>query len=205
MSARMIGWIVATIVVSWTWRAIAEPLSVTDVAAPAINCVFNRSCTVTVTDSVGAIPIPGISGSAKLQSRTFAATAGAPAAGMTGYEFRVDLTQAIGAAAKICVTGVKLGSGPLSELAYPGGIGPGHVFAVSHGGLGTVGVASADRADGALRISFFSPICAGASAGQGGSSYFFGFASLKAPRAITAQVVLDSGQNVDVPARAPAP
>jgi hypothetical protein len=179
--------------------ASAEPLLITDVAAPAINCVFNRSCQITVSDSVGPIPIPGGSGTAILQSRTFFGMADAPAAGLTGYEFRVDLTKAIGSATKICVTGVKLDTGAPSRLAYPGGIGPGHVFAISSGAIGTVGVMSAESTEGAIRFAFARPVCAG------DSSYFFGFASAKAPRALNAQVQLDNGQTIDVPARAPAP
>jgi hypothetical protein len=204
MSTRMIG-VAAAIAALWVWPAMAEPLLITDVAAPAINCVFDRSCKVTVTDSVGTIPIPGISGTAILLSRTFAGAAGAPATGMIGYEFRVDLTQAAGGAPRICVDGLKLDVGPLSQLAYPGGIGPGHVFAVTQGGLGTVGIASAERTESALKLSFRSPICAGQGAGHGDSSYFFGFASAKAPRAVTAQVLLDNDQTGDVAARAPAP
>ena len=47
-----------------------------------------------VTDSVGIIPMPNATGTARLQSRTFAGQPGAPGAGKTAYEYRVDLTQA---------------------------------------------------------------------------------------------------------------
>jgi len=40
----------------------AAPLTVVNVAAPAINCVFNTSCTITVTDSIGNFTLPGDSG-----------------------------------------------------------------------------------------------------------------------------------------------
>jgi hypothetical protein len=179
--------------------ASAEPLLITDVAAPAINCVFNRSCQITVTDSVGPIPIPGGSGTAILQSRTFVGRPDALAAGLTGYEFRIDLTKAVSGATKICVNGVKLDTGAPSRLAYPGGIGPAYIFAISAGAIGTVGVMSAESTEGAIRFAFAWPVCAG------DGSYFFGFASAKAPRALQAQVQLDNGQSVDVPARAPAP
>src|SRR2546425_141366 len=68
-------------------------LSVVTVSAPNINCVFETDCTIEVTDSVFNIPVPGATGTARLQSRTFAGKPGAPAAGKTGYEYRVDLTQ----------------------------------------------------------------------------------------------------------------
>ena len=79
---------------SLTSAAGAAPLSVVKVAAPDINCVFETDCTVIVTDSVGNIALPNIAGTARLQSRTFAGQPGAPGAGTTAYEYRVDLTQA---------------------------------------------------------------------------------------------------------------
>ena len=36
----------------------AESLTVVEVNAPAVNCVFNTSCTVTVNDSTGALAMP---------------------------------------------------------------------------------------------------------------------------------------------------
>ena len=72
--------------------AAAAPLTVVTVAAPDINCVFETDCTIVVTDSVGNIALPGATGVARLQSRTFAGQPGAPAAGKTGYEYRMDLT-----------------------------------------------------------------------------------------------------------------
>ena len=63
----------------------AGPLSFVDVAAPDINCVFNTTCTVTVTDSVGTITVSPLvwTGTARLQSCTFPGAAGAPGAGKT--------------------------------------------------------------------------------------------------------------------------
>src|SRR6516165_4282515 len=92
--------------------ASAQPLSITDVAAPAINCVFNASCTITVTDTVGAIAIPAVLGPAVLQSRSFAGAPGTPAAGMTGYLFRIDLTRARGGTPNVCVSRMRLDLGP---------------------------------------------------------------------------------------------
>ncbi len=197
--------VVATVSALWLWPAAAEPLLVADVAAPAINCVFNSTCKIVVTDSTGALAIPGVSGNAFLQSRIFAGAPGTPAAGMTGYEFRVDLTHATADAAKICVSGLKLGLGPISKLPYPGGRGPGEVFVITSGGLGTVGLATADRTEGAIAFTFSSPVCPGTGSAQGQTSYFFGFAAVTPPHPVTAQVRLDNGQIIDVPARAPAP
>jgi hypothetical protein len=53
--------------------AMAAQLSFVNVSPPEINCVFNKTCTVTVTDSVGTIVVPPLlwSGPARLQSRTY--------------------------------------------------------------------------------------------------------------------------------------
>lgn len=56
----------------------ADLLTVVEVGAPAVNCVFNASCTITVTDSLGYIDLPNlrVPKTAWLQSRTFTGGAG---------------------------------------------------------------------------------------------------------------------------------
>ena len=78
----------------------AQPLTVAEVNAPAVNCVFHPACTITVSDSVGFIPLPYLAApkTAFLQSRTFSGAAGTPAAGKAGYMYRISLTQAAGSA-----------------------------------------------------------------------------------------------------------
>jgi hypothetical protein len=183
---------------------LAGSLKIVNVSAPAFNCVFDPKCTVVVTDSLGSIAVPGISGSAILQSRTFAGAPRAPAAGMTGYEYRVDLTQTVGDVAKSCVTRLKVDTGPVKQLPYQGGAALADVFVVTSGGLGTIDLASADETDGAVTFAFSTPVCASAGPGGGTTSYFFGFAAAKAPRAVTAQAQSGDGQILNVAARAPA-
>src|SRR2546423_8758225 len=98
--------------------AIAAPLTVVKVAAPDINCVFETDCTIIVTDSVGNIAVPAITGTARLQSRTFLGKPGAPADGKTGYEYRVDLTQATAIGDQACITGLDVDFGPVTKLQY---------------------------------------------------------------------------------------
>ena len=76
------------------FTACVTPLKVVNVGAPAINCVFDASCTVTVTDTAAPIPIPA-GGSNFLQSRTFMGQPGAPANGLYAYEYRIDLRNAM--------------------------------------------------------------------------------------------------------------
>src|SRR6478672_3209215 len=80
-----------------------QPLTVVEVNAPAVNCVFHPACTITVSDSVGFIPLPYLVApkTAFLQSRTFSGAAGTP-------------PQAAGSAD--CLGGLVLNFGPALKL-----------------------------------------------------------------------------------------
>jgi hypothetical protein len=208
MSARVVGRTVAALMLApWAAAVMAEPLAVVDLSSPALRCVFatNKRCNLNGTASAGAIAIPGIAGSAVLHSLTFPADPDAPAAGSTGYEFRVDLTQATAGPAKACVTRLALDAGPLSRLPYMGRADLFDVFVINTHVSGFVGLASAERAGPAITFVFAKPVCPGAGADKGESSYFFGFAAAAAPREISARVTLDSGETLQAPSRTAAP
>jgi hypothetical protein len=192
----------AAIFVALPAAALAAPLTIVDVGAPAVNCVFNTTCTITVNDTVGTIAVPGAVGTARLQSRTFVGAKGAPAAGKTGYEYRVDLTQSVAVGNVVCVTALKLNFGPVSKFHYKAGGPLADVFVITSGGLGTVGLASADLTANVITFNFKAPVCPGASAGKGDTSFFFGLAAVKPPKAVKAQVKVGAGF-VSVAARAP--
>ena len=79
--------LIAIALMTLPWVADAAPLKIVKVNAPAVNCVFQASCTITVSDTPGAIAMPllQVSGTVWMQSRTFVGAAGTPAAGLTGY------------------------------------------------------------------------------------------------------------------------
>jgi hypothetical protein len=186
--------------------AAAQPLSIVNVSASAVNCVFNPACRITVTDSAGTIPIPGIAGTARLQSRTFTGAAGAPAAGRRGYMYRVNLTQSAGFTVPSCVSELRVDFGPVTQLNYNAAGPRDDVFVITTGGVGTIGLASANQAGRIITFTFSRPVCTGASVGRGSTSFFFGLASTRAPRAITAQAQVTPGTAwLSVPARAPSP
>jgi hypothetical protein len=179
--------------------ASAAPLTVVDVGAPAINCVFNPACTVMVTDSIGNFMLPGDTGNGRLQSRTFLGVAGAPADGLTGYDYRVDLTMMKGVTAQNCVATLRLNMGPVATLNYKPGV-PSQLFVITSGGLGSVGVASADlTASGILTVTFAKGgVCPGA------TSYFFGLAAKGTPVSTVASLGPSlGGASVDTAARTP--
>jgi len=184
----------------------AATLSFVNVGAPAINCVFNTTCTVTVTDSVDIITVPaGVwAGTARLQSRTFVGAAGAPGAGKTAYEYRVDLTQAVSNGEVPCVTDIAIDFGPVTKLQYNNAGPVDDVYVVTKGGLGTVGLYHVEQAGNIITFTFNQPVCAGPAPGTGHTSYFFGLASTFPPHAITAKVSVPGLEPIDVKARAPA-
>src|SRR3989442_763743 len=121
----------------------AAPLKVVNVSAPAINCVFNPTCTVTVNDSSDNIPM-STGGAGFLKSRTFTGASGSPAAGLFGYEYRIDLRNAVGAVEISCIDSMTIRLGSLvSSLNFGGSPAPDQVFVVTGGGIGTIGIASA--------------------------------------------------------------
>ena len=183
----------------------AASLTVVTVAAPDINCVYETDCTVTVTDSIGTIPIPNlVSGTARLQSRTFTGKPGAPAAGKTGYEYRVDLTTAITNAEFSCVTDLAVDFGAVTKLQY-NNLGPlDDVFVITKGGLGTIGLLFAEQTGNVITFTFSQPVCAGYSPNTGQTTFFFGLTSAFAPHAIEAKVGVPGLDPVDVKARAPS-
>jgi hypothetical protein len=185
----------------------SEPLDVVNVGAPAINCIFNAACTVSVTDSVSDIPLAGTKAKGRLQSRTYVGAPGSPAAGLTAYVYRVDLSKVTGVAPAPCVTAVWISSGYPAPRQYNGAGPVEHIFVVTSGGLGSVGIASAVQEGEMTKFTFTRPVCAGSRGRPGASSFFFGFASTYSPRSSSAYVHTMAGSkaiaSVTVPARSP--
>jgi hypothetical protein len=169
--------LVATAALSATAPAHAGALTVVEVNAPAVNCVFNPSCTNVVDDTTGTMQYTPFGGGAFLQSRTYPGETGTPAAGLTAYEYRVDLTQATGYTE--CLVGLVIDFGPVKTLTYPTNQ-PGQVFVTTQGGTGSIGIQSAEQDGTVIIFTFNGYLCAGK------SSYFFGLASATAPQAATA-------------------
>jgi hypothetical protein len=183
--------------------ASAGMLNVVEVAAPAVNCVYSPNCTVTVDDSVGQLVLQNLDtkNTAWLQSRTFVGAAGTPGAGKTGYEYRLDLTQASGALQ--CVGGLVINFGPITQLPFKNNT-PADVYVITQGGLGTIGIGSAEQDGDVITFNFGGLICPSEPANAANTTYFFGLASANPPIAITAGAfVSGSPPYYNVPARAP--
>jgi hypothetical protein len=183
--------------------AAAATLKVVNVSAPAINCVFNSTCTFTVNDTSDNF-VMSTGGTGFLQSRTFKGAAGAPAAGLFGYEYRVDLRSAVGATAISCIDWMTISFGPVvSTLNYGGDAKPEEVFVITKGGLGSIGIASAVQTGSNLKLKFTTPICGGSAPGNGDSSFFWGLTSRTQAKFVTAAMHETGGATHVVKARAP--
>ncbi len=152
----------------------AAALTIVNVGAPAINCVFNVSCTVVVTDSSSPVAPPGDIGAGFLQSRTYPGTKPAPAAGRMAYEYRLDLTKVSAPVVENCVTKMDISFGPVVKEPYPPGALK-DVFVVTSGGLGSVGISSATQVGNVITFVFGTPSSGGVCPGQ--TSFFFGLTS----------------------------
>jgi len=186
--------------------AAAAPLTVVNVGAPAINCKFDPSCKVVVNDTTANFTLPGTTGNAFLQSRTWPkGKPGTVGAGKYAYLYRLDLTQLTGLTAQGCVTQLKITFGPVVSLNYNGVGGTEQVFVTTAGGLGSVAPSSVDKTGNVVTFNFNTPVCSGSSPGHGQTSYFFGLSSTKPAHAVTATVSATAGGPLSLNARAPQP
>jgi hypothetical protein len=180
----------------------AQPLTVVEVSAPAINCVFNATCTITVSDTTGNILLPTVApGTAWLQSRTYPGQPGTPAAGLTGYEYRISMTQASGQAD--CITGFTVNFGPHKPLPYSGNT-PSDVFVITGGGLGTIALKSATRFGDVIEFVLKTPLCLNGAADIKNTTFFIGLAAAAAPMHVNAEVAVTGFPSIYAPdARVP--
>ncbi|MFO7635586.1 MAG: C25 family peptidase propeptide domain-containing protein, partial [Caldilinea sp.] len=182
----------------------AAALSIVDVSAPDINCIFDVDCTITVNDLADHFTPPVATGDAFLQSRTWpVGEAGTPGAGLYAYLYRVDLRNAVGVTAAACVTSMTIDFGPVVPLDYDGDKTPDDLFVVVKGGIGNVRPAAADLTGDTLTLRFDPAVCVGGGAGSGDSSFFFGLASTQPPQDVTARLQGTLGLNETLDARAP--
>ena len=200
----MKGLIFALLLCLTPLAAKAVPLKVVNVGAPAINCVFNPACTVTVSDTVSNVPMSA-GGTGRLQSRTYKGMPGSPAHGLFAYEYRLDLTNAVGALNIACIDWMTISFGPvISTLDYNGDHKPDQVFVATSGGLGTIGLASAIQTGSNIKFTFSSPVCEGGSPGKGDTSFFWGLVSKQGPpKTVTATLHETGGATHVVKARSP--
>ena len=170
----------------------AMAYNVVNTSAPQINCLFNTTCSVVVSD-MGSL-IPGTNGG-KIQSRIFQGQPGSPLAGWWCYEYRVNMTDAVGITSIPYVTSMSVaGLGPI--LSYDYNFDNNYtdqVFVITQGGIGTVGLSSSFLFFGVSFFNLSSAVNGGSFPGDGQSSRFFGYVSQYPPTTKNATVQTDHG------------
>jgi hypothetical protein len=191
------------------------PLTIVTVDAKDLLCIYDKGCKIATTDSsvafdmqdtIGHLPQP------RMHTRTVLGAAGSPAAGKTGYLYRLDLTNVVGGLDVSCATAFKLDVGPTGKFEYFKNGANADVFVVDKGAPGTVGLAKAERIGSGVTFTFRKRICVGTGPGGGESSLFFGLTSDHPPKTANAQVMLvggvlakrESTASVKAPTRAPS-
>jgi hypothetical protein len=183
----------------------AVPLKVVNVGAPAINCVFTTTspCSITVSDTVSDVPMSA-GGTGRLQSRTYKGMSGSAASGLFAFEYRLDLTNAVGVLNIACIDWMTISFGPVvSTLDYDGDKKADQVFVVTSGGLGTIGLTSAVQTGSNIKFVFTKPVCEGGAPGKGDTSFFWGLVSKNPPVNVTATLHESGGATHVVKARSP--
>jgi hypothetical protein len=164
----------------------AQLLTIVEVNAPKVNCVFQTDCNLPVTDTSSDINLPYLAatGTAWVQSRTFAGETGAPGAGTTGYEYRLSMTEASGTG---CILGFNLNFGPHKQLPYSNDT-LADVYVITTGGVGTIGLKSAERNGDMIAFTLAGPLCADGPPDRKKTTFFFGLAGTAAPMHVSANV-----------------
>lgn len=164
----------------------AQTLDIVEVNAPKVNCVFQTDCNIPVSDSTGILSLPFLNDpkTAWLQSRTYSGEPGAPGAGTTGYEYRISMTQASGAG---CVLGFNLNFGPHQPLPYANNTNA-DIFVITAGGLGTIGLKSAERIGDVIQFTLASPLCADGPPDVKKTTFFFGLAGTNPPMHVNSTI-----------------
>ncbi len=177
-------------------------LTIVEVAAPNINCIFDADCTITVDDLADHFLPPAASGDAFLQSRLFpTGEAGTAGAGLYPYLYRIDLRNAVGVTAASCVTTMQIDFGPIQSLDYNGDGKLEQIFVVTKGGLGNIKPAAAVQSGDTITFRFDPAICVGGRTGD--SSFFFGLASTHPAQVVPAHLTGTLGLDNTLRAKAP--
>ena len=84
-----------------------------------------------------------------------------------------------------CVLGLVLDFGPVKQLPYTTG-NLSDIYVVTAGGVGTVGLKSADQEGNIITFEFDKPLCVPSAPSSTATTFFFGLASSQPPKAMSA-------------------
>lgn len=183
-------------------KAADVALSIVEVAAPDINCIFDADCRITVDDLASHFLPPAATGDAFLQSRLWPiGEKGTIGAGLYPYLYRIDLRNATGITAASCVTTMQIDFGAIVPLDYNKDRKPEHIFVITKGGIGNIKPTAATQSGDLITFRFDPAICVGGRTGD--SSFFFGLASTQPADFVPAHLAGTVGLKNTLRAKAP--
>lgn len=182
--------IVALLVLTLGSSVPAMAYTMVNTSAPSINCVFSTTCSVSVTDMVSTMPNGG-----RIQSRIFQGQPGSPAAGKYVYEYRINMSDAVGILSIPYANALWIYNwGPVLSFDYNfDSVATDQVFVVTAGAIGTKSPSSAGLNGSWTVFSFQNAVFGGSFPGDGESSRFFGLVSNYPPVTKTGWVYTDAG------------
>ena len=186
-SLRIVSLLVLTLALSVPAMAAYNKVNT---SAPAINCVFSTTCSISVTDLGSDMPNGG-----RIQSRIFQGQPGSPAAGKYVYEYRINMTNAVGILSVPWANALWISNwGPVLSYDYNfDAVATDQVFVVTAGGIGTEAPTLASYSAPWTYFQFQNAVYGGSFPGDGESSYFFGLVSNYPPVQKTGWVYTDTG------------
>src|SRR5947199_1725022 len=136
------------------------PLFPAQVSQANIDCLFGVQCAITPHDETTEIPVPGITGTALLHSRTVTAPSGSRAEGRTAYQYRVDLTNATTQGDFTCLLNLSVEFGPVAKLPYAAGTILRDVYEITQGApANPIGFSAAQQSGDVVTFTFGRPVC----------------------------------------------
>jgi serine protease len=188
---------------------VAAPTASLDMAyvsASDVNCFFDSDCTLAVSDHVSTFTLENASGYGSLQARVYpTGKAATLAAGLRGYEYRLDLGEMVRVFGIPCIKTLTLNFGPIVPLDYDDDGTQEYVYVVNSGGAGSIAPSSVDLLANDLTFTFTPYVCSGGAAGEGDSTFSFGLASPFNPADVTTAEIKDNLEiDYDIETKAPA-
>jgi hypothetical protein len=138
----------------------ASPLRCVPLSGSAPVALYSSTGSVTVEDSSDSFATPFGSGTVSVDTRMLLGSAGTPAAGLRGYEYRVDMEQAHGSPPLPCIESLSIPFNTLPVSKDLNGDGILDDCYVITDFLGTVSPSSVEIVGNQILINFGTGVCA---------------------------------------------